>query len=316
MSSSSSNQAENSQVYMSESIAQSAAACKHSSPSEHFVPKQVIHSPSRRSALPSLVMADSAPRPAGMGRTQLRDWINQWGTAWAFLGLEPGSSMTDVMKAYKKKALVLHPDKAPEAEKEAATLRMSALGNAKEILLNLGLRILHDNLLGIGGAAPPPPPGAPPPSSSSAPPQPEPSSRPGPSTSSSSKAPPPRPSATGASSSWGDKGKGKGPWTKKGRGVWEDVHGNTWEEASDMSDDTFHSDDSWELDPESSGPEIDRQVPPCSKRQEAELSLIHMIQLSLIHRSSLSLIRMRMRKVLAGPHRTHLGQFGIGRLAT
>ena len=48
----------------------------------------------------------------------------------------------------------------------------------------------------------------------------------------------------------------------------------------------------------------------------AELSLIHIIQLSLIHRSSLSLIRMRMRKVLAGPHRTHLGQFGIGRLAT
>ena len=49
---------------------------------------------------------------------------------------------------------------------------------------------------------------------------------------------------------------------------------------------------------------------------QAELSLIHIIQLSLIHRSSLSLIRMRMRKVLAGPHRTHLGQFGIGRLAT
>ena len=48
----------------------------------------------------------------------------------------------------------------------------------------------------------------------------------------------------------------------------------------------------------------------------AELSLIHIIQLSLIHRSSLSLIRMRMRKVLAGPHRTHFGQFGIGRLAT
>ena len=51
-------------------------------------------------------------------------------------------------------------------------------------------------------------------------------------------------------------------------------------------------------------------------KPRAELSLIHIIQLSLIHRSSLSLIRMRMRKVLAGPHRTHLGQFGIGRLAT
>ena len=57
---------------------------------------------------------------------------------------------------------------------------------------------------------------------------------------------------------------------------------------------------------------------PCwdGSLHSAELSLIHIIQLSLIHRSSLSLIRMRMRKVLAGPHRTHLGQFGIGRLAT
>ena len=148
---------------------------------QHFLPEQVFHSPSRRSALPHVVMADNAPRPAGMGHAQLRDWINQWGSTWAFLGLEPGSSMTDVMKAFKKKALVLHPDKVPESEKADATLRMSALGNAKEILLSPGLRILHDNLLGLGGTAPPPAPGAPPPSSSAAPPQPEPepSSRPG-----------------------------------------------------------------------------------------------------------------------------------------
>ena len=119
-------------------------------------------------------MADNAPRPAGMGHAQLRDWINQWGSAWAFLGLEPGSSMTDVMKAFKKKALVLHPDKVPESEKADATLRMSALGNAKEILLSPGLRILHDNLLGLGGTAPPHAHGAPPPHSSAAPPQPEP----------------------------------------------------------------------------------------------------------------------------------------------
>ena len=166
-----------------------------------FLPEQVFHSPSWRSALPHAVMADNAPRPAGMGHAQLRDWIEQWGSAWAFLGLQPGSSMTDVMKAFKKKALVLHPDKVPESEKADATLRMSALGNAKEILLSPGLRILHDNLLGLGGAAPPPAPGAPPPSSSAAPPQPEPepSSRPGPSSSSSSKAPPPGPSS---SSSW------------------------------------------------------------------------------------------------------------------
>ena len=91
--------------------------------------------------------------------------------------------MTDVMKAFKKKALVLHPDKVPESEKADATLRMSALGSAKEIRLSPGLRILHDNLHGLGGAAPPHAPGTPPPSSSAAPPQPEPepSSRPGPS---------------------------------------------------------------------------------------------------------------------------------------
>ena len=223
-------------------------ADESSSPPQPFLPEQVFHSPSRRSALPLVVMADNAPRPAGMGHAQLRDWINQWGSAWAFLGLQPGSSMTDVMKAFKKKALVLHPDKVPESEKADATLRMSALGNAKEILLSPGLRILHDNLLGLGGTAPPHAPGAPPPSSSAAPPQPEPepSSRPRPSSSSSSKAPPPGPSSSsswydrpGPSSSssskapppdpfagydytWFEKGKGKGPWRQKGRNVWED----------------------------------------------------------------------------------------------
>ena len=253
-----------------------------------FLPEQVFHSPSWRSALPHAVMADNAPRPAGMGHAQLRDWINQWGSAWAFLGLEPGSSMTDVMKAFKKKALVLHPDKVPESEKADATLRMSALGNAKEILLSPGLRILHDNLLGLGGTAPPPAPGAPPPSSSAAPPQPEPepSSRPGPSSSSSSKAPPPGPSSSsswynrpGQSSSssskapppdpfsgydytWFEKGKGKGPWRQKGRNVWEDPYGTVWEEMSGSSEfydeEGFESDDSWELDSDSSGPQIDR----------------------------------------------------------
>ncbi|OLQ15436.1 hypothetical protein AK812_SmicGene287 [Symbiodinium microadriaticum] len=189
-----------------------------------FLPEQVFHSPSWRSALPHAVMADNAPRPAGMGHAQLREWIEQWGSAWAFLGLQPGSSMTDVMKAFKKKALVLHPDKVPESEKADATLRMSALGNAKEILLSPGLRILHDNLLGLGGTAPPHAPGAPPPSSSAAPPQPEP-------------APPPDP-FSGYDYTWFEKGKGKGPWRQKGRNVWEEG---------------FESDDSWELDSDSSG---------------------------------------------------------------
>ncbi|CAE7861077.1 unnamed protein product, partial [Symbiodinium necroappetens] len=148
-----------------------------------------------------------------------------------------------------------------------------------EILLSSGLRILHD-ILGLGGTALPHSRDAPPPSSSAAPPQPEPepSSRPGPSSSSSSKAPPPGPSSSsswydrpGPSSSssskapppdpssgytWYEKGKGKGPWRQKGRHVWEDPHGKVWEEVSDMSDiseDDFESDGSWELDSDSSG---------------------------------------------------------------
>ena len=265
-------------------------------PPQLFLPEQVFHSPSRRSALPRAVMADNAPRPAGMGHAQLRDWIDQWGSAWAFLGLQPGSSMTDVMKAFKKKALVLHPDKVPESEKADATLRMSALGNAKEILLSPGLRILHDSLLGLGGAAPPPAPGAPPPPSSAAPPQPEPepSSRPGPSSSSSSKAHrrvlpraprgtigqgshPLRPlrrhrqTFSGYDYTWFEKGKGKGPWRQKGRNVWEDPYGTVWEEMSGSTDfydeEGFESDDSWELDSDSSGPQIDR-YPIGSERAE------------------------------------------------
>ncbi|CAE7468675.1 unnamed protein product [Symbiodinium sp. CCMP2592] len=43
-----------------------------------------------------------------------------------------------------------HPDKSLSDEVEMATVRMQALGNAKEILLNPSLRILHDNILGLG----------------------------------------------------------------------------------------------------------------------------------------------------------------------
>eukprot|EP00439_Symbiodinium_sp_Y106_P072992 s4464_g13.t1 len=86
-----------------------------------------------------------APPPTGMGSRQLRDWI--------------------VLRAFKKTAIKLHPDKSPEIEKEMATVRMQALANAKEILLNPGLRILHDNILGLGvgtgGTMPPPPSAAP-----------------------------------------------------------------------------------------------------------------------------------------------------------
>ena len=60
-----------------------ATADESSSLPQPFLPEQVFHSPSRRSALPLVVMADNAPRPAGMGHAQLRDWINQWGLPWS-----------------------------------------------------------------------------------------------------------------------------------------------------------------------------------------------------------------------------------------
>ncbi|CAE7808938.1 CAJ1, partial [Symbiodinium sp. KB8] len=226
-----------------------------------FLPEQVFHSPSWRSALPPAVMADNAPRPAGMGHAQLREWIEQWGSAWAFLGLQPGSSMTDVMKAFKKKALVLHPDKVPESEKADATLRMSALGNAKEILLSPGLR---RSATFVFGSTAPARTGAFEPT------------RPfvviifeGTATGSllqffmaesAGTAPPPDP-FSGYDYTWFEKGKGKGPWRQKGRNVWEDPYGTVWEEMSGSTDfydeDGFESDDSWELDSDSSGPQID-----------------------------------------------------------
>ncbi|CAE7194940.1 unnamed protein product [Symbiodinium sp. CCMP2592] len=94
-------------------------------------------------------MAEAAP-PTGMGNRQLREWIQEWGSAWDFLGLAPGSAMSEVLRASKRTAIRLHPDKSLSDEVEMATVRMQALGNAKEILLNPSLRILHDNILGLG----------------------------------------------------------------------------------------------------------------------------------------------------------------------
>ncbi|CAE7232582.1 unnamed protein product [Symbiodinium sp. CCMP2592] len=94
-------------------------------------------------------MAEAAP-PTGMGNRQLREWIQEWGSAWDFLGLAPGSAMSEVLRASKRTAIRLHPDKSLSDEVEMATVRMQALGNAKEILLNPSLRILHDNILVLG----------------------------------------------------------------------------------------------------------------------------------------------------------------------
>lgn len=50
------------------------------------------------------------------------------------LGLERGCSSFDIRMAYKKLALKNHPDRAPPAEKEAATARFKVVGEAYEFL--------------------------------------------------------------------------------------------------------------------------------------------------------------------------------------
>ncbi|CAE7245307.1 unnamed protein product [Symbiodinium sp. CCMP2592] len=91
--------------------------------------QQAFRSP-RRTASPSThIMAEAAP-PTGMGNRQLPEWIQEWGSAWDFLGLAPGSAMSEVLRADKRTAIRLHPDKSPPDEVEMATVRMQALGNA------------------------------------------------------------------------------------------------------------------------------------------------------------------------------------------
>ncbi|CAE7583712.1 unnamed protein product [Symbiodinium sp. CCMP2592] len=73
----------------------------HVSGAAFFAPASVPLSP-----------AEAAP-PTGMGNRQLREWIQEWGSAWDFLGLAPGSAMSEVLRAYKRTAIRLHPDKSP-----------------------------------------------------------------------------------------------------------------------------------------------------------------------------------------------------------
>ncbi len=50
------------------------------------------------------------------------------------LGLQRGCTAYDIKTAYKKLALKNHPDRAPPAEKEAATARFKIVGEAYEFL--------------------------------------------------------------------------------------------------------------------------------------------------------------------------------------
>ncbi|CAE7832522.1 xerD [Symbiodinium sp. CCMP2592] len=130
--------------------------------------QQAFRSPRRTASPSALIMAEAAP-PTGMGNRQLREWIQEWGSAWDFLGLAPGSAMSEVLRAYKRTAIRLHPDKSPPEEVEMATA---------------------------------PPPKAPPPSSSS-------SSAPPPPGKGAGKASPPPGRGSGPSSSAKGKDKGR-----------------------------------------------------------------------------------------------------------
>ncbi|CAE7227233.1 unnamed protein product, partial [Symbiodinium sp. CCMP2456] len=113
-------------------------------------------------ALPLFASPAMEARPAaGMGRQYLRTWVEQWGSAWKFMQLSPGAPPSDVMKAFKKLAIRLHPDKAEVGNREEASVKFQALGNAKEILLTPTLRVLHDNMVGTGPTGVPPPPSVP-----------------------------------------------------------------------------------------------------------------------------------------------------------
>lgn len=60
----------------------------------------------------------------------LEDLDVAFGTSdlYAILGLRRNCGEDEIKKAYRKKALQVHPDRAPEGEKEAATKKFQLLG--------------------------------------------------------------------------------------------------------------------------------------------------------------------------------------------
>ncbi|CAE7950010.1 unnamed protein product [Symbiodinium sp. KB8] len=84
----------------------------------------------------------------------------QWTSveAWQFMELPRGAPLGEIVKAFKKLAIRLHPDKSPEDTREEATVKFQALSNAKETLLTHA----PGNMLNQGPTSVPPPPSAPP----------------------------------------------------------------------------------------------------------------------------------------------------------
>ena len=63
---------------------------------------------------------------------------------YAILGLTKSASPDEIKKAYKKKAICLHPDKAPQNEKDLATAKFQELMKAYEILSDSKKRAEYD----------------------------------------------------------------------------------------------------------------------------------------------------------------------------
>ncbi|CAE8601345.1 unnamed protein product, partial [Polarella glacialis] len=65
-------------------------------------------------------------------------------TFYESMGVDENASHSDVMKAYKRMALVTHPDKVPEASKAQATKAFQGLQEMKDILIDPGTRAVYD----------------------------------------------------------------------------------------------------------------------------------------------------------------------------
>ncbi|ODV87577.1 hypothetical protein CANARDRAFT_26961 [[Candida] arabinofermentans NRRL YB-2248] len=60
------------------------------------------------------------------------------------LGVESSSSFTDIKKAYRKLALVYHPDKVPHEEREEAEIKFKEISHAYEVLIDEEKRNTYD----------------------------------------------------------------------------------------------------------------------------------------------------------------------------
>lgn len=70
----------------------------------------------------------------------IEDKINPY----EILGVPQTATADDIKKAYRAKAVVIHPDKVPETEKEAAKIKFQQLGTAKDVLSDPNARKYYD----------------------------------------------------------------------------------------------------------------------------------------------------------------------------